>query len=1177
MENIMSTRLPEIFERFENDLTKEILGNDDPFLCLFTEYMGQTTRDLVIKQLRVSKNPLKSLIDNFWYFPAILSVTLIDRLLLGVGRNGYFEVYPILEDMLGVSLHSTNSRIDLWQAFRKSCIRLGLEVSARKGGTHFMVEEYLRQAGLPLTYFPKFIDRAIRYANEVGLPEEDDDESLTVWQKGLVGRLNSPFPLVAKKAIERDKNNYYSKLFTRLYQQPPQNIIGLTLLERIILDSIKAGPQLKKIKRLSIPEIIIRDLEYGVLLPGGKTDGNHWILNIDGKEVQYTTYGEDRFVPFASLLWKKVVIKHADTRWEHTLWEDQKNNRFLIFSLPAGRLVRGASLADQEIYLDPGDYALLLRFRPADEENLEMFSDSPELYLRKVSVLPGAILSIQRGPVTTLLYGNDIPSLTWGRVPLRGVKGNEVFPSKSLSVQTYIPLEYLEKTQEYTLTVRACSLGELVDIHFNTDQGSAWDIALEQYLRSWKPGVSRIVIELHTRGSLKILARKSALVWNGLIEAEKRILFRCSSMPANLDKAQCVNVNADMDRKLLTFKDETNRFFKFSFIDGNISRCFTWAVPGIFINLVTYHEESVEERSLRLGSVLPVSKFSRKNIQIFASFPAILQLGEYIADVDFSRVGSKILPLASLLEYTSSGNNSLFIINKETGSKISLIELVTPSTVEKYTLESGNGINQACFQTLEKIQGIRITAANMVENSRLSVEFNCNAGDIIEVNELVPGIKVSSHFLSEQEVSCYFSTKCWPEGFWLISYHLKVNSQWGIAMNKNSEEIVDSVLSSPVEYATTPEEIIKAFCSSSTIQQKVVSLVTIHKAMMSRFAEECWPRVSWLKSYWNTLCTRYVRFVEDGQLWGELLRLATEWPEEAIAEGHVTTSILSGYLLYMFCFNRSFVPIKGNINNSLLSCMASFSILGEISRLFTEPVVDIAVLFGFGNAALVSTLGENPRRFSMQKYCQAMKSCHNPENCRLLTDDQWLPASGSFLGPLHYRYAIRRLKYRYLRSLSVISERRGRVLGMVKQMGGSDLSDFTENMQYKEFATDIDLGLFVERASEEEFLSDQDVVTQEHLEKIVRFISLLAQVCRAQARTPGIMKIFLNELQKKCDMSNNKVSGNLGYLLFLAEDLFAFYLMLWEVVFTADVDCLTADGEVEKTESRSSRRVYVRN
>lgn len=1163
-----ANRLPELFTAFEKELRREISSTEEPFLGLFADKLGEKTKSLIVRFLRECVDPLQALVDNLLFFPALSSTLIVDSLLMGVGRSGHFEVYPILEDMLRSSIQTDRTRKELWQSFRKACLTLGLQVSAQTGGTHFMVKDYLRQVGLPLNYVQVFTEKSVRYANEVGLPEEGDLESLAVWQKGLLERLNTPYPKVAKKAIEYDSQNYYTGLFVTLFQNPPADKTDLSLLEQQILSSFQLNNIAKKAGKLCIPEVVIRDLQYGILLPGGIDSEEKWYIDIDGKDSHYSTHGEDLFIPLETDLAQNITIRRKGSEWMTVLWEDTKSNRFLIFSQQTGRLIQGASLADKEIYLDPGDYVVLLRFRPTDDGELEILSEDPELYVRQITLEPGSTSEVRRGPAKILLKGVEIPALTWGHKPLRGVKGNELFPSRAFSVQAHIPAEYCEKSREYTLTVRSNCLGSDVSIDFSVDEHGFYKIDLEPYLADWKPGVSRLSFTLHSQGSLKVLARKSAVIWNGLIKAERRIVFHCERLPFNIDEERCSNIKIDPARNVITFDDDTNRFFKFAFKDGSAVRNFTWAVPGIFINLLSYHDDGVDERSLPLGSILPVSKISRKNIKIFASFAGTLKLGTYEADVNFSRVGSKIIPLATLLDYSNSSHNILELQDKGTGDNISLVELVTPSTVESYTSEIREGVRHTSFRTLEKLDGIRVTAKNMVNGATHQVEFESNSGDQILGCELTPGVKSSVHFQEENEVTCYFPVKKWPEGFWVISYHLRTNGRWGMVMNTNSEEVAHSVLASPVEYAVHPKEVFDVFCRTASPEEKVELLLAVHDVMMSRFAEQCWHDIKWMKTFWLTLCSRHVRFVTDGALWGKIVRAATDWPEEAIAEGHVTTSILSGHLLNMFCFDRSFIPVTGQITNSLLSCMASFYRLGDVERALREQLIDTAVLFGFGNAALVSVSVEKPKSFSIDRYYDSLKSYVSKESTGRLSEEQWIPAKGDFLGVNHYQYALKNLEYRYRRSLPVISERRGRVLGLIKQMDGCVLSAYIDDNRFEQFSSNIDLGLFSEEEVEDESILEEEIVIKEHLAEMVHFISFLAQVCRAQVRAPGVLKHVLRDIGQRTGMSNSQVSMYIGYLLFLGEDIFAFYLMLWEVVFTAECDEPGTVTLVEETECK---------
>jgi hypothetical protein len=394
-------------------------------------------------------------------------------------------------------------------------------------------------------------------------------------------------------------------------------------------------------------------------------------------------------------------------------------------------------------------------------------------------------------------------------------------------------------------------------------------------------------------------------------------------------------------------------------------------------------------------------------------------------------------------------------------------------------------------------------------------------------------------------------------------------------MNTSSEEIAHSVLASPVEYAVHPNEVFDVFCRTASAEEKVELLLAVHNVMMSRFAQQCWHEIKWMKTFWLTLCSRHVRFITDSALWGRIVRAATEWPEEAIAEGHVTTSILSGHLLNMFCFDRSFVPVTGKISNSLLSCMANLPQVGNVEQALRDQVIDTAVLFGFENAAQVSIGIEKPRNFSMDRYYESLKNCGSKGRSRRLSEEQWIPARGDFLSADHYQYALENLEYRYRRSLPMISERRGRVLGLIKQMDGCLLSQYVGEGQFGQFSSHIDLGLFRDDKVEQEFIAEEEIVIKEHLAEMVRFISFLAQVCRAQVRTPGVLKDVLKDIGLRTDMSNSRVSGNIGYLLFLGEDLFAFYLMLWEVVFSAE--CEEPEIGASRKETEEHKKIYVRN
>ncbi len=1163
----------ELFEEPERVLQHEIKNNNDPFLGMFADYLTEETERELIKYIQSTYDPVKTYTENSYVYSALLSTLLVKSLLHDFGATGHFAVYPIIKKIIGVSL-SEREKVKLWKSFRHACLLLGLPVSSRLSGTHYMVQEYLRQAGLPLRYADRFAEKALNLASQVGLPEEEDIEALGTWQQSLIHRLKNPFPKVAREAIVNDEGCYYSSVFLRLFNsQPINDYSNLPLVEQEIAKVIINGPS-RKTKKVSIPQILIKDLEYGLLLPGSDSS---WTIKIDGETSCYNSAMQESFIPFSdSLVQKAKVQSLTGNQWEFQLWEDQQPNRLLIFSKETGKLLQNASLTDKEILLKPGDYLLILRFMPVQDEQTELFSEELSLYAKHISLNPGGRYELKRGPVSLSFKADDIPVMQFTNDAVHGIKGNEFISSWLLGVDIYLPDEFLEITREYVLLLKSETLGEQIEISFLVEESNKVTIDLMPYLKSWKSGVARFVSEISRKDSKRVISRQSVILWNGLRSVEKRVVFYCDKMPENLDHDRSENVKVDTDRHIVTYQDATRRLFKMYFKDGRIERHFTWTVPGIFLNLQTFLQGTMEERSLRLGMRLSVNRTARKNLQIYASNPSILMLGKFNSKVDFSRVGSKIIPLASLLEYATAGNSTLLLIDKETNEEVPLVELVTPSTIEDYKVESGLGVRTISFSSLDHINGFRVTAKNLITGDHFSAEFERDENTGPKRDELMPGINFKSTFFSQNKLELIIPEKGWPPGFWLLYFYIKVGSIWRITTNANNEIIADSLLKSEEQFATKPNEVFQAFEEQTTINELEVLFSNIHDALMIRYGQECWRNVSWLKPYWLNICIRYFRKINDSLLWSSLLRVSTEWPDEAIAEGHVPTSLLSGTLLNMYCFERSVLNVKPN-NTSMLACMNFFPKMGDISALFENNEIDLSVLFGFENAARVQA-GAVPNDFVMDKYKEAFAGMSG-DGYELL-DDDWLPAAGTFLSPLHYRYAVRRLVKRYTRSLSVESGRRGRMLGLIQQMTGSKLSSFINSERYDHLVDHIDLGLFTEQ-QDEMFLNEETVVQQEHQQKIIHFLSLLAQVCRAEVHRggEGALYAFLQDIKHKCNLSGNHIQNHLGYLIFIGEDVFAFYLMLWELIFTADIDTTRRIVTNPNTQSapRSTRRIYVRN
>ncbi len=627
------------FREYENNLLTKIKNNDSPFLGLFEDYIKDQTKNRIISYLQTCHDPFKKYIELLKKYPAVFSTLLIVQLLEDFGEHGHFEVYPVLEKIFGYTMTSNQKEI-LWKSFRRACLfNLGISVSPRTSGPFFMVKEYLRQVGLPLRFAERFSQQAISYIRQAGIPDVDDPELIKLWQEGLIERLT---PQSVKKAIQRDDTCYFTQLFIRCFSKQNNQIIGQSKIAKLITQSIQDGPQIRTAKRAAIPQIVFREFEYGILLPGSD-NVNQWEISSDNTTRNYTSRSDERFISFENPLPLNVsIINDTGSQWNYPLWGDKANNKFMIFSIPEGKFIRCASLAEHEIFIDPGKYLLLMRFEPENEGDIELFYDNPSLYTKKISLGPGEIFTIHRGPAAIKLKADEKPVLNFNKKPLQGIRGNELYPAEKLTLKIIIPKEMMEANTKFYIKIKSNSLGEIVKIPFPPQQENEFYLDIGKVMNKyWKPGVSRILFEIFQKGIKRSLVRKSAVIWNGLLNLRKKILFRCSKLPENLFKDNCENLEINTQEQELSFQDETNRFFKMAFKDGSKILYFTWTVPGIFLSLVDYKGSEMTENSISLGQIVSITASSRKAIKIFASEPGTLQMGIFSIKVDFSRIGYK--------------------------------------------------------------------------------------------------------------------------------------------------------------------------------------------------------------------------------------------------------------------------------------------------------------------------------------------------------------------------------------------------------------------------------------------------------------------------------------------------------------------------------------------------------
>ncbi|OQY18628.1 MAG: hypothetical protein B6I36_06520 [Desulfobacteraceae bacterium 4572_35.1] len=784
-------KITTILDAFEDDLSETIKQSELPFLGHYPDVTYKTLKVLIVPKIRESKYPLQFFLQSLRKWPATFATYLDYYVADGYGSSGTIAVYPYIEKALHCSL-SIQNKEDLWSGFRAACLCLGLSVSPRRSGSNYMVAEYLRQSGVPLNFLDELVSKMIKHADDVGLPDDNDPVAINHWRQGLLHQIRYLSKPV-QKAIAADDDGYYVRLFVAAGAGQLQKCGKCSELEKRLIAALVSHAGDKKIrsKSMVIPKILFRDEQLGVELPQGES--SQWRIEVDGKYEQYPGFLEARFIPLNAELPIKVdvVDLNGTAATSAELWEDQRNNRFLVFSENGAFVERGQLGQNEVIHLEPGEYDLLLRFEPtgfADE--LECLSDDPVLYVYRLSLDPAQTFELMRGPAKVKFRSDTKPALVWDAQKYRGIQGDELYASAGLSLDIKIPEElFFDETVKYILVLRYGTNEEPVEIPIKTDSGLA-RINIEEHCLGWLPGLARLLVELKREGFRRAESRSSIYLWNGLEQVTNRVLFQCSKLPAcnNLLDSECDNVKVDPIGRIVTFKNPDQRLFRMVFqATEKHKQPFTWSVPGVFQQILKYHEHGMSEEPVKKGATLAITTRSRDVLEIFSTSNGSLQLGTFSKYVDFDRVGRTRIPLAGLVDYLRPGADTLLFCDCESQISDNLLRLVSPHHILDFNAELHGDKVILRFSTKDEMELISLNIRDMITGLKKELTISCNLTEVQGEEGFL--LWLSSQHTSQNicEYELQFYLENWPDGAWIITFEGQIGKRWGRFSNTRND------------------------------------------------------------------------------------------------------------------------------------------------------------------------------------------------------------------------------------------------------------------------------------------------------------------------------------------------------------------------------------------------------
>ncbi|WP_461534713.1 hypothetical protein [Spongorhabdus nitratireducens] len=1097
-------------QQYNSEVRQKILSAQEPYLGLIDDLISPAAADFLRTVLNKAGGRFSTIEQGLKKFPALFAAYMIKAIREDHGQEDN-KVYGCLNQAMGRSRDArqpSSEREKMWHSFRRACSRLQLPLSNRTFGTNYMIDAYLEQVGVPDAFLDQLWERMERFAHRNGLPDEHDLAAQKLWYSQFCGSLNSPFPVRTRRALENDTMGFYLTRF----------------LSEVATDETRTG-------RRNFSDSVLPVFQYdgdSLLLKLSSTDDyTVWEVDIDGEKQKVEVVDRSRTLPVDDLDFRQLTIRKAgtdSTEITYRLWQDERDNQFAFFNADNHTFVSSHSLREDGVALDPGRYIILSRFE-IDIPGLH----TPECYEEgffsgELELNAGSSLEIKRGPVSFIIKAHSHAVIEFNGKAETPYEGPSFFSANTLQAAVKLPEEWGLGEETYELEFRAPELEQQWTVPLQFLKQHQVNVPLGFVTASWPAGVDRIVATLRRTGQKRPLARASALVWTGLDQMRQGFKPEFSKIPDSLKPENCENIRIDEDSGKLVIRDKSLPFFKLYFKSARKQYSFRFALPGTYIYLDDPATETRQEKLIRPGSMLSATISDRRKIRIYSTEPGALFIGDHLLHDNFQKRPWVKYRVAALIDHINSENSCLRFVSEY--AEQTLVELLSPHHISGWECLPCDQALNIEFKTYASVDSLVITATELFSGRRHRITFDTNTGLLPAEPGKTGGILVADNagVLNAQQLSLHLENL--SDGAWFFQVSALINGRWGTLSNQRADQYACSAVIFRGEISDLNIHLSDWSHPLIPVPEKNRILKHTNELLRNCYALECWEALSWLKSLW-------LHLLEDAALMGNdnlpsILPFTDTLPDETAAESWVPMLHIGGYKPYIYArnaiaYNR--IDTGDSIN---LRCLRAIS---DVSRNLAEAIkselLSNSLVTAFTNTVAVINNGHQPRNFSFHTMSAMLPMTFIDRHWQQLLREGKEPAFGDLAGGYHLAYAQHQLLENLRRIQSGNDNRR---------------RDLTRIALRSRTGTSV-LPCLVPP----EFFSDEQ--EREIFDGLTRVASHLAYACRRHTRTGEDLNETVFELMKLLQDNACDQPQILSFFLSVADCLFHYYLLLWEIYF----------------------------
>ena len=1020
------------------------------------------------------------------------------------GDDGDTNVYEHIARNLGMGrtippLH----RDDLYRCFRHACQTQGLALPPRRSASSRMVDDYLFQAGVSRNQLPRLAQAFLRAEKMFGLPQSDDTRQVDDWEDRAV-EFAPPGMTVLRRIVKEDPTGFHATAFVNLRRAT--HVSAASAFESSFHDAIQdpANSERGSVSADQRPSLEFNDGELRLSVhPGANAldvSVQHHVHRLSG--------GRNLALP---LPWPSGI----EWRSHHSIGDSPEwkmfpifsgPNRILVFDGDSGRLKCELNPARPSERNPPAGLICLLAQSPfqANGEQSHQLGDSEFVLYCEVYTE----LKIQ---IDNLEFNFDVDPRLRLQVDGARIIRNQDAWLLAQPTAVWVCGEMGTASAALEVRVKHSALEDTlrVPVRMAPDGNAIAQLSLPD---SGEFDMARV--SLHVQGQERALYSHKFWFWPGLKQILNERLFDAASIPENLSEENLSHIARNSRGYLTLLEDEAYLKAQLSFrVNRRIAR-FDFLPPGESISV---RRSDGSERPLRKGTSLTVRDDYASSLIVRCSDPlSAIDLKGRVIPKAFGKIGYWRVSFATLTE-DGSHNRVRLLRSGHHDAAIDLVSIV-PETEPKSFDAREIGPRQIVKASFARpVDAIRIDAENLISGK--NIRFEITLGQLLVDAHYLPPAKAWRTSEDGKFVRIELDGDNYSDGVWFVELAIREEGreEWMPLINSDGESYAFCVAPESYRFNLGPK-----YVTEWRPEGAADIFVRLSRVIGIPIANECREGVNdLLLEAWRSLGESLSNGSSADQ--ASLLNACAIPPS-----AHARESWLPRHHPLEVAPKLFAAPAEefGRLASSELVGYDAFEAVGLAG--ITESLddardlLDISPAFvaAFSNAATTETAANvDPGKFEFPKYRSLAelidddgllsKRCHR-RFCERMADRFATAAkSGPLLSPPHPD-----------------SHLMGKAMATVSR--------------FSPHPTD---SLAVPQELAEEFPPIAD---------IPRLISALAHASRN-----GRVDQFWNKLASYTTRSPEGVRKDVGFVLRIAPELLAFYLLFWELVERNKGECPT--------------------